>query len=165
MEKIGETAFEGCEGVFEIILPNSLTEIQQGAFKGCSMVIEMTIPFVGKNTTSTESKERIFGWFFGESETQIEGTIMQKYSKEKKGYFYIPESIGKVVISNEKKISYGAFYNCSEIIELTLNEGIESIEDYGFYNCHSLVDIELPSTIKSIKNYAFGLDNVEEVDD
>ncbi|MDE6655176.1 MAG: leucine-rich repeat domain-containing protein [Muribaculaceae bacterium] len=41
---IGQSAFSGCTGLSEIVLPNSLKEIDYAAFWGCSGLTSLTIP-------------------------------------------------------------------------------------------------------------------------
>ena len=41
---IGGNAFEGCSGLTELTLPNSVTEIGDNAFRGCSSLTELTLP-------------------------------------------------------------------------------------------------------------------------
>ena len=119
----------------------------------------MSIPFIGGTQNATGHKS-LFGYIFGEA---TEG-IKQKYSgvEEDIKIYEIPSSIAKVVITNAKKLSYGAFYNCKEIIEIILNEGIETIGDYVFYNCCNLTKIQIPSTVTKIGIKAFGLEEVYE---
>ena len=42
--RIGNSAFGGCSGLTNIIIPNSVTSIEEGAFYGCSGLISVTIP-------------------------------------------------------------------------------------------------------------------------
>ena len=41
---IGESAFLGCRGMTELILPNSVTSIGDSAFEGCSGLTELILP-------------------------------------------------------------------------------------------------------------------------
>ena len=43
-KSIGEGAFESCETLSNIILPNSLTTIEQNSFKACKSLTSITIP-------------------------------------------------------------------------------------------------------------------------
>ena len=103
-------------------------------------------------------QQRAFYGKAGETDGGQEGTT-QKYSDSDSVVYAIPSSIAKVVLTKETKISYGAFYNCEEIIEIILNEGVTEIGDYAFYNCYNLSEIEIPSTVTIIHNNAFSLEN------
>lgn len=58
------------------------------------------------------------------------------------------------VISSDIVGSY-AFNNCTNLKNITLGEGITTIEKNAFYNCTGLTKLETPSTINKISDYAF----------
>ena len=61
-------------------------------------------------------------------------------------------------------IGDNAFKGCTEILSITLPEGIVSIGSYAFYENHKRQTINFPSTLKSIGSYAFGQNyNLKEV--
>ena len=62
-------------------------------------------------------------------------------------YLTIPASV--VTIGNY------AFYNCSGLISVTFNEGLETIGMFAFANCSYLSKVTLPSTVKIIDQQAF----------
>ncbi len=72
---------------------------------------------------------------------------------------------GKVTIPYEVKIGddtyfvkgigdYG-FYNCAEITEVWLTDGIEFIGEYAFYGCTKLRVVRVPRSVRSIPRTAF----------
>ena len=63
---------------------------------------------------------------------------------------YIPDSV--------TRINYRVFYNCSNLITVTISEGsqLTSIASEAFYNCDSLTSIFIPNSVTTIGNYAFG---------
>lgn len=44
VERIGNSAFNGCRSLEDIIIPNKVTEIGDMAFQGCEKIIDITIP-------------------------------------------------------------------------------------------------------------------------
>ena len=54
--------------------------------------------------------------------------------------------------STVKSIGVNAFSNCTQLVNLTLNEGLLSIEDNAFYNCSALATITIPSTVTTLDN-------------
>lgn len=62
-------------------------------------------------------------------------------------------TIGK----NIKKINEKAFYSCSNLSDVTFEQGseLESIGDFAFYQCYSLKSIEIPSSVISIGGSSF----------
>ena len=48
-----------------------------------------------------------------------------------------------------------AFYNCKDLVNLSMTDSITSIGNYAFYGCESLKTVTLPGEITKISNYAF----------
>lgn len=57
--------------------------------------------------------------------------------------------------SNITKIEIGAFSNCKNLIFLTLNNGIQTIQNYAFRQCNGIQDLYVPSSVTSIGYCAF----------
>ena len=56
-------------------------------------------------------------------------------------------------------------YGASNLKEVTINEGIDTISSYAFKHCKSLEKIHLPSTLKTIGNEAFyGCKELKEIE-
>ena len=123
--KIHEFAFNNCQKITEVVLPNGLKEIGNGAFMNCTGMKKINLP-TGLQTLGNNA-------FRGASSLASSITI--------------PASI--------TSISSNAFRGCSKIPSVTIPEGIKSIGDYAFRDCALLNSIELPSTIKTIGIYSF----------
>lgn len=68
----------------------------------------------------------------------------------------IPSSVSFDGVSYAvKTIGKRAFNNCSNLQSITLNEGLERIDDYAFSACHSAKIESFPSTLKIIGDNAF----------
>lgn len=60
-------------------------------------------------------------------------------------------SISRIVLPlSLKKIGRRAFAECSNLVEVLLNEGLGEIAPYAFYGCSSLIKIEMPSSLGSL---------------
>lgn len=72
---------------------------------------------------------------------------------------HIPEKVGRwmgnYVELPVTSIAAATFYNCTELVELTIPESVTSIGDYAFYGCSNLGEIDLPYGITRIGDYAF----------
>ena len=56
------------------------------------------------------------------------------------------------------------FYECNQLIEMTIPKSIKSIDKCSFYECKALTIISIPSTVEIIGPYAFfGCDLLKEI--
>ncbi len=144
LESIDEYAFEGCAMITRInsdidntaVIPNGLYTIGNGAFKGLESIYDWTLPFVG-NSALGSYESRVFGYVFGYvySSTELEGATRQYGDYY---YYYIPQTIKSVMITNQQTIPANAFENCNFIESISLSENTMYINGYAFYNCTSL---------------------------
>lgn len=63
--------------------------------------------------------------------------------------------IKEVTLPGTIKENGWAFYDCTNLQKVKLNEGITQISYAMFYNCTALHSISLPKSLQSINNYAF----------
>lgn len=142
---IGNYAFSGCESLPNIILPNSLTTIGNNIFEGCSNLNSILIPasvksigynaFSGCDNLNKVIIPDISSW------CRIE---FQDYSD--------PESI-----SNPLSIAHHIYSdNDTEIVNLVIPNGVDSIKEKAFYGCTNLNSVKIPSSVKYIGKKAFG---------
>ena len=189
---IGAYSFKNT-ALTNIVVPNSVTSIGAGAFQGCPLK-SITLPFVGGSRATSDSVEStssstylgspyLFGYIFG-AETKdtgssnapnsTDGLIYQgqqyyHYYNSPRSYYYwtryyIPATLKSVVITAATGISANAFYGCTMIESLTLNEGITTIYDNAFYNCTALKSMVLPTSVTEVGRYAFyGCSNMANI--
>lgn len=142
---IGERAFYRCSSLTSIVVPDSVTTIGNGAFAYCGKLTSITLPFVGGGSGSTISGYRFFGYIFW---TDTDPTLT--YTNQNN---LLPTSLTEVTITGGD-IGARAFYNCKNITDITLGEGVTSIGEYAFYGC-TFESIVIPDNVTSIGAYAF----------
>lgn len=150
-------AFIGCTELTSIIVPNTVTNIGEGAFSGCSRLTSITLPFIGdKPHQPTDTYQYPFGYIFGPSSR---GTEQMYYGSNinttTTTVYNIPSSLKSVTITGGRYIQCGAFYNCGNIISITIPDSVASIADYAFSHCGNLVSVNFPNSLKSIGIWAF----------
>lgn len=137
---IGSHAFFGCEGLTEIVIPASVTQIFETTFTNC------------KNL---------------ESITVNEGNIW--YRSENNCLIYIENKLvlgckNSVIPAGIVSIENNAFFGCQDLSSIVIPESVTSIGDAAFYNCDGLTSIVIPDSVTYIVDDAFrACDNLENV--
>ena len=140
VETIEEYAFSGCTGMTEIEVPDTVTTIGYHAFENINPT-KATLPFVGTSREAT-GNEAYFAYVFD-------------YYSSYSGSKYAPETLKEVVVTDATQIGISAFYGCSNIEKITLNDGVKTIGNSAFSGCTGLKEINLPETLTSIGSSAF----------
>lgn len=161
IEVIEEAAFKGCDDITSITIPGSVTSIGISAFSGCSDLTSITIPFVGAEAgkTSSDTYQYPFGYIFGTLSYTGGTAVRQSYHGSSTSNFtsttyYIPSSLRRVTVTGGN-ILYGAFYNCSMLTSVTIDNSVTSIGGSAFEDCSGLTSITIPDGVTSIGGAAF----------
>ena len=146
VETIGDSAFDHCNKLTSVNIPDNVTTIGNGAFQYTaitSVAIPGSVKTIGQyafeNCTSLATLELGSGiqtidvWAFRDC------TALTSVS--------IPDSV--------KTIGSSAFNGCTSLETLTLGSGVETIGNNAFQGCNLLTDFALPSGLKSIGDNAF----------
>ena len=157
---IVDLAFDFCDSLTTITLPDGLTSIGVNPFCGCSSLARIDV----------SPDHPVF--------EQIDGVLYEKASKTLICYpagkagdiFAVPdgtlaigdlafgfcESLTAITLPDGlTTIGDGAFYRCSFLTTVTLPEGLTSIGDYAFSDCDALTSVTLPVGLTTIGDEAF----------
>lgn len=149
---IPNRAFSDCEEITSIVVPSSVTAIGNGAFYGCSSLQSISLPFVGdKPHTTTDIYQYPLGYIFGDIKFNGGSETTQFYYGNYSNAvvsrkYYIPTTLKEINITGSSYIPYGAFYNCSELISVTIPNSVTKIGDQVFRGCTKLIGINVEST-------------------
>ena len=126
--RIPEYAFKNAASLTEIIIPKSVTIIENAAFYGCESL--------GANSTIT-----------------IEDSVTSIGSKT----FYGCKSLESITIPNSvTSIGKEIFKNCDALKTVKIGNGVTKIPEYAFEGCVNLESVTIPkNTIKTIGTKAF----------
>ena len=149
---IVEDAFENCTNLKEIIIPDSVVEIESpkssyqsdeyGAFAGCSSLEKITLP---------QNLKTIAGYMFTGCTALKEIAIPNSVTTIERSAFEGCENLEKVVFSqNIKKIEENAFKQCPKLRDIILPESLQHIHSHTFENNVSIYFSSLPSQINGI---------------
>ena len=169
--RIKTGAFDGNSSLTEIIVPDTVVEIDEGAFKGMKSLKSITLPFVGggakadafdSETAKSEDKivdsARLFGYVFGTEEYDDGAKITQSYGdSDSTVTYYIPKTLHTVTISpkDNYEIPMYAFYGATNLYKVSFTDKVIAIGESAFYGCENLMTVGLKSTVKNIYANAF----------
>ena len=149
---IAPDAFEGCTNLKYIISPNS-TNYSMFIYNGELMAIapgltDVTIP---KEVTGIRSA--VF------QNSKVENLTLYANTSIEDNAFKNNYTLKTVTIIDSDKgssrIGSNAFYQCSQLTDVSIGKGLVSIGENAFYGCGNLQSIKIPGTLTSIGKDAF----------
>lgn len=139
-------AFQDCEDLTEIQIPQSVTDIGWGAFWGCTKLTRVDLP---------DGVTRIWASTFRNCFSLVD----VKFPAGLKGiedHAFRSSSITKAVIpEGVEYIGESAFQDCTDLASLTLPDSLITIYPWAFWGCESLKRVEIPANVSNIAQQAF----------
>lgn len=158
VETIGDNAFYGCTALTSISIPESVKTIGQWCFAGCTSL---------KSISISSSVEEIGNAVLKECSSLETITVAKgnQFYESIEGCNAIIEISTKKLISGCKNtiipnyvttIGAYAFSCCYGLTSITIPESVELIQDDAFLACTGLTSITIPASVKEIGGTAFG---------
>ncbi len=153
--EIGEYAFNSCNQLKSVSLPDTITEISVGAFRNCGALASVELPS-GLKTIGDRAFQRC-----GFAKIDIPETVTSIGGEA----FSENENLVSVKIpAGVTALEDSIFSGCTSLSEITLSEGLETIGDSAFAGCSALERIDLPESVREIGDYAFGNSHITYFD-
>lgn len=143
---IGHRAFEKCEGMVAIKLPNGLVEIKNEAFAECRNLKEIVIP---------SSVKRIGHSVFYENTSLNNVTLPEGITEITGSMFGHCTALKSVKIPSTVTIISAYAFTNSGIESIEIPDGVTEIDQGAFQSCTSLQSVKLPLTLKQLKDGCF----------
>ena len=173
---IGDDAFNKCDNLTTITLPEGVISIGKNAFYSCGGLTEFTIP---------DSVTSIGNYAFSYCGSLTSVTIPDSVTSIGEEAFRTCRSLTSITIPDSvTEIGERVFYNCSSLTafygkfasvdnrcliidgvlrsfarkgltEYTIPDSVTSIGSYTFHDCSRLTSITIPDSVTSIGNTAF----------
>lgn len=141
---ISQSAFFDCSNLASLTIPGSVVSIGNYAFGGCTSLRELTLKD-GNDTLSLGYNN--YNW---NSSSDNQGESL---------FYHCP--LERIYLGRNLKYETGAqygfspFYNKSELISVTIGDGVCSMGNYAFSNCSSISTIKIPDRVIELGDYAF----------
>lgn len=173
-------AFDDCSGLTRVTIPESVTRIGWSAFVGCSsltdiyyggtsdqwaalvanneILLSKTVHCKSAIIASGSCGDTLTWTFDSEGLLTISGTgeMESYYSGIPAPWYENRDKITRVVVERGvTSIGNSAFWNCTNLKEISLPNGMASIGAFAFCNCESVNTLALPDSITCIEEYAF----------
>ncbi|MEB3398220.1 leucine-rich repeat protein [Flavobacterium psychrophilum] len=146
---IGESAFEHCNNLTSVTIPNSVTAIENFAFFGCSGLISVTIP-----NSVTDIEHGAFLRCSGLTSVTIPNSVTTIGDEA----FADCSGLTSVTIPNSvTTIGDEAFVDCSGLTSVTIPNSVTTIGDGSFARCSGLTSVTIPNSVITINRGAFAL--------
>ena len=189
---IGHDCFNGCSALKEVILPETLEEINESAFEGCKSLETLELPDglkiiednafknSGLRSIAIPSTVTDIGGtaFNGTSASVSISSANRNYAVDENGHIvrksdrtvlaaYVGNVDGEVSIPSGYTEILDIFRSSDEIESIKIPASLETIGSYSFGYCDNLSSVvfEEGSSLKEIGNYAFtNCGNLKSID-
>jgi len=154
LQVIANSSFAG-SGLVSVVLPDSVTNVENRAFCGCADLVSATLPngkiVLGDDAFKDCGKLLVVGY----------GGCRDIPSRCFYGCSALSSFHGLCAITN---IESSAFYACSSLTNFPYADGLLEIGDNTFNGCTAFTSIDLPDGVRKIGAYAFrGCSNVGRI--
>lgn len=159
--QIATGALKNASHVTELIIPQTVKEIECGAFSGMKYLETITLPFIGATSDATGA-EKTLGYMFG----SITGTgvyTRQVYSETGSEGYYLPHNLKTITVLGGS-LGYGSFSNCKSLETVVISsDDVTEVPAYTFKSTSALQKVVLPEGVTTIGNKAFYRSGVQSV--
>ena len=127
---IAPNTFAVVNGLKELVIPNSVTDLAEGVFGGCSSLEKLTVPSMFGKT--------LYALFGCEEANDMDTSLEEVY-----------------VTNETTDIAERAFYNCDSLEVIHIEGTLENVGAYAFGYCDSLEEVILADSIKTFSISVF----------
>lgn len=172
--RIGQEAFRYCSGLSRITLPASVSNLGGEAFSGCPGLTDVVFegappvyehnPFYASDNVTVYYQQSASGWSstFADRPAVMQVRFTYAVNSDNTatitgysgagGSVAIPGTLENHPVTG---IGFGAFFGCTNLIEVTIPDGVTRIGDGAFWNCSNLTTVTVPASVTDVGWRAF----------
>lgn len=140
-------AFEGCDNLVTVTIPNSVTYIDDSAFSGCKNLTNVTL---GENVSEIGSSA------FTNCHSLESIIIPNSVKTIETNAFAMCKNLKTVTIGNHvETIKTNAFRGCNKLTSVIIPNSVITIESSSFSGCDELTSVTIGNNVNSIGARAF----------
>ncbi len=146
VKTIGDGAFLSCKYMYKITIPSSVTKIGKEAFRECRSLFKVTLP-----DSLTEISYATFAYCVSLEKVNIPASV-KKIGQEA----FMQTAITAITIPDSVSvIDSFTFCSCDNLTEIVIPSSVTTIGTDAFYGCVNLEKITIPESVTTIKGHAF----------
>ena len=163
--------FAACAGIEEIVIPDTVVELEKYCFANCDNLSKVTmssqVQEIGTASfyngvkiteiTLPETMIALYGPCFyhtGITQIRIPGGITSIPDEAFRSCFAL-EQIDWSHADSLKTIGANAFRDCTRLKEAEIPLGVTTVNSYAFYNCNAITKAVVPDSVTTLASYAF----------
>ena len=145
---IGDYAFDRCDYLYSVTIPDSVTTIGYGAFFACNSLQSITI---GSGVTTIGDSA------FCDCSSVTSVTLGNGVKTIGKSAFLRCRNLTELIIPiGVTAIGDRAFLGCNKLNDINIPDSVTTIGGAAFYGCDKLIDVHIPDSVVFIGEQAFG---------
>lgn len=166
---IGDNAFNYCENLESVTIPDSVTSIGDWAFYSCAKLTSINIPdsvtsigvsafrYCSGLLKSENNVYYVNQWVVGVENYNIASASLRIDTVGIcHSAFDSCSNLTSVTIPDSvTTISVEAFRGCTNLVSVTIGNAVTTISYSAFNNCSGLTSITIPNSVTSIEDWAF----------
>ena len=143
---VGNSAFENCDMLHQVVMPFSVKEIGDYSFAGCRGLKSISLP---------QQLQRLGNGAFKGSGLRTVNIPKSVYFVGESVFADCSEIDNIVLPSNVDRVTRSMFEGCISLKKIQLSSGVTNIEDRAFYGCREMSFLVIPDSVMSIGDDAF----------
>jgi hypothetical protein len=147
MHRVGDSAFNGCSALREVVLPRSITHVGSATFNMCTSLTSVTLP---------NSLTSVGDYAFSECTSLTSVTLPDSLTHLGDNVFQWCTSLTSVTLPNSlTHLGDCTFYWCTSITSVTLPDTLTHVGEWAFHGCAALTSVTLPNSLTHLGEFAF----------